>query len=130
MSLSGTGVPTGSVVTTVTSGTSITISQNATASGTVTLTALPYSEPMMCPGATSFTAYVTLGAASGPAYYQWQVAPTPTGPWTGIGTPTVGVASATTAISATTTIPVQFARLIVSTAATSQTGASVLLTAK
>ena len=84
--------------------------------------AIPFS------GCTVAAAKVTLGAATTPASYQWQVSDDNAN-WANVGTSTAAVANATTAIMMPAGVCANWARLIVSSAGTGQTGTVVALNA-
>jgi len=84
--------------------------------------AIPFS------GCTVAAAKVTLGAATTPASYQWQVSDDNVN-FANVGTSTATVANTTTAIMMPAGVCANWARLIVSSAATAQTGTVVALNA-
>ena len=79
-------------------------------------------------GCKAASAKVTLGAATTPATYQWQVSDDRAN-WSNVGTATAAVVSATTTIALPAGVIGNWARLIVTAAATGQTGTVVALQA-
>lgn len=79
-------------------------------------------------GCKQVTAKISLGAATGPATYQIQVSDD-NAAWSNVGTATAGVANAVTTLFMPVGITANFARVIVTAAATSQTGNYIAINA-
>jgi len=128
--VTGTNIPTGAYITGITSGTSITISLPASATGSsITLTTPAQTAPFYIDGCGNIRATVSCGAiTTTAATYQVYIADTPNGPWFPIGTATQCVANKSTTLNATG-YPAEYAELVCTSAGSGQTGTSISISA-